>query len=337
VTGAFSGTLTFAASTPVGVIALRGLTNQRGEFTFTPEPISPLTSSNIPLILGHFAEGAGWQTQLVLVNPTDQAITGHVQFFGEGTVDVAATPLSLSVNGVVDVVFGFTIPARSAARLDTAGLGSTTQVGSILVTPDNGSSSPNAFAVFSFTKNGLTVSQTSVTAQPAAFLQRAFVELIGVPGSAGTIESSIAITNASASAVTVNFELTTPGGLNTGLTAFLTVPAFGHTSRFLHEIFPGLVQPFTGVLRIISGTSSPIAVTGFRTRYNERGDFLITTTPVSNELLPGFAGEVLFPQIVEMDGYTTQFDLFSGSQALSPIGTLLFFTQTGQALSLSLQ
>src|SRR5262249_44465094 len=71
--GTFTGTLTFTASAPVATVALRMTTNVRGEFTLTPLPIVPIDSVSVaPVTLSHFADGAGWRTQLVLVNPTDQ-------------------------------------------------------------------------------------------------------------------------------------------------------------------------------------------------------------------------------------------------------------------------
>src|SRR4029077_3085370 len=66
------GTFTFSSSVPVGVVAVHGLTNERGEFLFTTVPIAPLsTPSSTSVIVPDFADGAGWTTQLILVNPSD--------------------------------------------------------------------------------------------------------------------------------------------------------------------------------------------------------------------------------------------------------------------------
>ena len=67
---------------------------------------------------------------------------------------------------------------------------------------------------------------------------------------------------------------------------------------------------FQGLLRITSVNS--IAVTGLRGHYNERGDFLITTTVVQKENDPSpVSSELLFPHFVLGGGYETQFVLFS--------------------------
>jgi hypothetical protein len=107
-------------------------------------------------------------------------------------------------------------------------------------------------------------------------------------------------------------------------------------AAFLSQI-PGLDQlrlPFRGLLRISSPT--PIAVAGLRGRTNERGDFLIATTPPVPEGGPGSA-ELFFPHFADSGGYTTQFILFSGSSGPPLSGNLRFFSQAGQALSLKLK
>ena len=62
----------------------------------------------------------------------------------------------------------------------------------------------------------------------------------------------------------------------------MTLAANSQVGTFLSQIpgFQYVSLPFQGLLRLTSST--PIAVVGLRGRYNERGDFIITTTP------PGF-------------------------------------------------
>src|SRR5262249_36270196 len=80
------GTMTFNSTVPLGVIALRGRTNQRGEFLMTTLPVVDLTqpASTDPVFFPHYADGGGWSTQVSLVNPSDVSISGSVQFFGPG-------------------------------------------------------------------------------------------------------------------------------------------------------------------------------------------------------------------------------------------------------------
>jgi hypothetical protein len=77
-----------------------------------------------------------------------------------------------------------------------------------------------------------------------------------------------------------------------------------------------------------------VAAVGLRSRYNERSDFLITTTPPVNEANPASSAEFDFPHFVNGGGYTTQFVLFSGIAGESGTGRLNFFSQDGTALPL---
>jgi hypothetical protein len=106
---------------------------------------------------------------------------------------------------------------------------------------------------------------------------------------------------------------------------------------FLSEIpgFESLPRPFKGVLRISSANGN-VSVLGIRGRSNERGDFLFTTTPATNEKSPT-PSQIVFPHIVDGGGYTTQFITFSGTPAEPTSGSLRMFTQSGNALNIGLR
>ena len=108
---------------------------------------------------------------------------------------------------------------------------------------------------------------------------------------------------------------------------------------FLGQIqgFAGLPDPFQGVLRVSTSSTAGLSVIGLRGRYNERGEFLITTTAPVDESASPSTTEMLFPHLAVFGGYSTQFILFSGSTGQSASGTLRFVSQDGQALSLSLR
>src|SRR5437016_1700648 len=141
VSSGFAGTFTFNASAPVAVIALRTIVNERSEFLVTTQTVTPLpdTISAGALVMGHFADGGGWKTQVILVNTADVAVSGTVQFYGEGTATVAAAPITLTVNGQVAASFSYTIKARASVNLQTSGpIGVAAQVGSVRITPAAG-------------------------------------------------------------------------------------------------------------------------------------------------------------------------------------------------------
>ena len=85
----------------------------------------------------------------------------------------------------------------------------------------------------------------------------------------------------------------------------------------------------------LTSTGSNSSVVGLRGTTNERGDFLITTTPASNENVVA-TSEFAFPHIVNGGGYSTQFILLSGA-AEGSSGTLRFFKQDGTGFELTLQ
>jgi len=334
----FAGTFSFDATAPVAAVALRTFVNERGEFLFIPQTIASIPDpfSTGTVVMGHFADGAGWKTRLSLVNTTDVQISGTVQFFGEGAPDTAAVPVNLNVNGQLAASFPYSIPARASLKLETLGaVTAAIQLGSVRITPDSGSTAPSVSALLSLSRNGITVSQVTLRTQPAGLAFRTYVEVNSSAAAAGTIQSGFAITNNSVASTTVNFELTSLDGTNTGLTAGLVVPGSGHVSKFVHELFPTLSLPFRGILRVSSTTS--IVVVSLRLRYNERGDLLMTPVPVTNEGAPSTTAEIVFPIVVDRAGFTTQFVLFSGITGQRTAGTMEFFGPDGQPMNLTIR
>ncbi len=335
----FQGTFTFTSDVDVSVIALRGLTNERSEFLLTTLPVTslPAAAASGGVSLAHFAEGLGWTTQIVLVNPSDSAITGNIQFFSQGSAAAAATAIPITANGQTLSSFDYNVPPRSSFKLVTSGSSPTFSTGSVRVTPTAGVP-PSSLVVFSFRAGGVTVSEAGVPSvqagQGSAF--RMYVEETATGGT-GAIQTGLAIANLSDTPATVNLELTDlNGSAATPATAAVTVPGNGQVARFLDQFFDGLVLPFKGVLRISGGGPAGLAVVGLRGHYNERNDFLITTTPPSIESTPASPAEFLFPHLVNGSGYTTQFILFSGTAGQASSGNLKFIKQDGTPLNLTL-
>ena len=146
------GTFTFTSTVPVSVIALRGLTNEppRSEFLMTTLPVASLTPATEDTIyLPRFVDGLGWTTRVILVNPTDQTITGTVQFLGTGTDTTAAGPVTLMLtDGRIDSDFTYQVPARSSRVLQTSNSGTLLQ-GSVRVVRDSGSGSASGLVILS--------------------------------------------------------------------------------------------------------------------------------------------------------------------------------------------
>jgi hypothetical protein len=320
-----SATFTFNASAPISVIALRGLVNERSEFLISTLPVTPVEVRPVQdQFLAHFADGGGWTTQVMLINPTDAELRGSVEF-------VAANGIATGTR------FDYVLAARGAQRFHTNGTASTIQAGSIRISPAAGTSSPSAAGIFSFRQNGVTVSEAGIAAVPASAATRLFVEAAGnlKGGEAGSLMSGVAISNPSSSSTVVSLELRTMGGVLARPVSTILIPARGQVAMFLNEIagIAGFAAPLQGVLTV---NSSPgVAVTGLRGRYNERGEFLITATPPLDNI--GSGAVLVFPHLADGGGYKTQLVLTSPQVFTVSSGTLQFFSQSGRPLGLTLR
>jgi hypothetical protein len=327
---AFLGTFAFMATTPVSTIALRGLTNERNEFLMTTLPIAPFKNGPIgtSMVMPFFADGGGWSTQVILENPGGVPLDGTVQFFGPGSPGVPGPLLNMTVNGAFGSTFNYYIPPFSSMRLVTAGTPASVQIGSVRISPAGIVPTPQGLAIFSFRTLGTTVSEASVPLSPSGTGFQTFVE----NSVSDQIRTGLAISNLSAFPTAANLELTTLDGEATGLFGSVQIPGNGQISQFLDEIFPSLPVGFQGVLRVTS--TSAISVIGLRGRVNTRGDFLVTTIPVSNDaLVVSTPFETVFPHIVTGGGYTTQFVLFSSGPEGSASGTLQLLNKDGTPLT----
>jgi sugar lactone lactonase YvrE len=320
----FQGTFTFTSDVPVAVVAIRGLLNERQEFLMSTLPVVDITvpPASGPVVIPHFSSGGGWSTEILLVNPTDGSISGNAEFRDEA--------------GATANVIPYAIAPRSSQKIPSTGARPTTMNGSVRVIPSMGAA-PSALVVFSYRPGAITISEAGVSlASSTAF--RMYAESSGNVGQSGSIQSGMAVTNIARTPASITLELTNLDGSTTGLPAPVTesLPPNGHLSRFLAQIFPALPQPFKGMLRI-STPSEGIAVVGLRSRYNERGDFLITTTPPAIENASPNSTQLILPHLPDGGGYSTEFILLSGSAGQTSSGSLLLFLRSGQPFAVPLR
>jgi hypothetical protein len=325
--GPLLGTLTFASTAPVAVLGLDNLFNGTDPL-FSTLPVAPIGSgSSDPLSMPLYVAGDGWTTEVILTNPSDSPISGIVKFLSPD-----GSPASLTINGATSTGFSYLIQPRAATRLVADGT-STTQTGSVKVVPIGNYQTPSATAIFYYTTRGITVSYASV---PAAILSPeflAYVEDFGTPGAIGSIRSGVAISNVSDLPVTVQLQLTDLNGSPAGST-ILTLPANGQASKFVDELFPSLAVNFRGTIRAlgtIAGAASGLGVTGIRIRYNERGDFLFSSTPPTDVSTPRSNSPVVFAHVLQGAGYTTQLILFSDGPG-AKTGKMIYRNRDGTVI-----
>ena len=318
----FKGSVTFTSSIPLSVIALRGITNERSELLTTTLPVLDLGLARTDsAFVPQFAAGGGWTTDVILVNPTNDPISGTVQFFSP-----AGQTEQVTLDGSETSGAAYTVSPRSSRKLQAAG-GAEVRTGSFVVTPDRDNVTPSVAAIYNYAVQGSIVSATGADAVPAAMELQIYSEVSGLSGAAGSIESGLAIVNTSTEIADINFELITLHGESVAAGALQLQPN-GQSHSFVAEL-PGvenLPNPFQGTLRLWSST--PVAVIGIRGRYNERGDFLLATTPPVEES----ADEVFIPQMVNGAGYSTQIVVYDGSEGEPTSGNIYFFDQNGDPI-----
>src|SRR5262249_46703311 len=141
-----------------------GYRNERSEFLMTTVPVAALgtTLASTTATLPHFAGGGGWATNLVLVNPTNNVLTGTVVFMNSGSTDSPVAPLVVGVNDSRASNLTYTIPPRSVWRTMLNSIDGTLTAGSIRVSTTGNTTMPSGFALLSFTDGGVKVSEASV-------------------------------------------------------------------------------------------------------------------------------------------------------------------------------
>ena len=320
-----AGTFTFTSSAPVAAIALRGLSNEAGEWLATTLPVVPVPPPGLSSVIStdavlfpHFADGHGWKTQVILVNPTRKPIAGVLEFLGPD-----ATPVAMTLaGGQTGAVFEYAIAADSAQRFTTSNPVGRIASGSVRATPTSGAS-PSGLLVFAFTADGKTVSEAGLPALGGATGFRVPVEARGVPRQPGSIRTGLAIANTSDEQVRVSLEVTRPDGSLLLPLGSLTLAPLGQTSHMLDEII-ALPDEFTyGLLRVRA--TGEVAVVVLRIRINERGELKTTTIWPSNELDPASSEDRYFAHLADSDGWTTELVLFSGTVGEASAGTLSLF------------
>jgi hypothetical protein len=327
------GTFTFAADAPVVAAALRIDTTGINPVNSNVPIVTPDIVSNQTVGIPQFADGLGWSTQFYFVNNSDAQMDGELRLFKKNPAGGPGIPAVIGAEQGTDSVFPYSIPPRTSRVITTRGESAELVSGRAEVVAATGSNTPAAFALLSYTEQGLT--RTTVPGQTPLTEFKMFVESQGTFGEPLGSTPSLAIGNASDSDAVINLELTGLDGVPSGLSGTITVPARSHVSEYLMNIpgFGSLPSPYLGVLR--ATTSSPgVTMAGFRCRYNERYQFMAVVTGPFPDL--GAAASVIFPHLVDGGGYATQFVLIHGASGAGSSGSLRYLNQSGGALHMAI-
>src|SRR5439155_7585285 len=121
-------------------------------------------------------------------------------------------------------------------------------------------------------QNGILVSEAGVPDSVPVQSERIYAEVNG------PVNTGLAIANPNSQDAVISFNFTDQTGANFGA-GTTTVPANGQIAKFLDQSPFNSGPSVSGTLTLNS--NRPISVIALRGFTNERGEFLITTLPVS--------------------------------------------------------
>lgn len=258
----FLGTLEVISSREIAALALRydNLHLPESEHVFSSAPVL-VDEMSTELYFPQVADGGGFRTDLVLINPQDVATSTRLDFYRSD-----GTPMSLPVGGTEYASMDLHLDARGTISLVTDGTAAGVRVGWARVT------CPNPIfgcAVFQTRDGTRILSEAAVASSPAA---TRFLTYADSKGAAG---SGVAICNPNAEPVSLTLCLRRSDGRIAAGT-FLMLPPAGHTARFFTEWFPYGFDEFEGSLEVVAGR--PVSAVALR--FDNRGGDVFASLPV---------------------------------------------------------
>jgi len=302
-TATLYGSLEITSDERVSVLGLRLTTNQRGETLLTSTAVADLTlpPTNAPVYFPQLADGGGYTTTVILTNPSAATQAGTISIFDDAGNALSVRP----VGGDIGSSFSYSIPAAGTFVFRTDGSPESVRVGWARVTPNSGSTAPAGAGVFSYSPGGMLVTESGIPSTAPATRARIYIDR-----SKGH-DTGIAISNPGSSAIAVTMQAYQTNGTSAGSgPAVIDLAPNGHRAAFAGQLISGLPDGFTGIADLTS--SVPFAALTLRSLSNARGDFLLTTFPAPNLGAPA-ATPIVFPQIADGGGYTTEFIFISAT------------------------
>ncbi len=199
---------------------------------------------------------------------------------------------------------------------------------------------PYGTAVFSYKQNGVVVSEVGVPASPPTLSARFFVDSrakVSQSMGGGTVDilTGFAAVNSNNTAAILNLRLRNSNGATLAQGVVRLNPG-EHIAKFLDQLAPEFVLPssFTtlglGLLEITS--DQPVSVLALRLTINQRGDLLLTSTPIADLAKPAPSGALSFPQIADGGGYRTTLIMMNTSNT-TETGVIHFYSNSGSPLA----
>jgi DNA-binding beta-propeller fold protein YncE len=299
------GTLRITSQQPVAVLVLRRTHTSRGEDLVTSIPPVEALDSDAGTALAGLRAGGGYETEIVLVNPRSEAISGHIQVLDARTGQ--PVKWSTSSEGLA-----YKIPTGGTFHVKLHSDSFFPEGAFAVVRSDQDAKFPWSAAFVSVSKDSLLLSETAVAThtptQMAWFPVDTLPDLIRHGETPSIMNFSVA--DASSTPAMLRFTLFDTDGKEQGRYEQI-LPIGTEREWSLADLFN--VEKFRGTVRLWSDV--PIAVSDRRVTISLRGE------PVESELgyidansLKG-TQTVEFPTILDGAGIATQIVLINPTES----------------------
>src|SRR5262249_39314788 len=196
------GTLNFTSSIPVVATAFFTITNESNDLLLSRTPIVDAIAhaaqvGNKTITIPEVADGGGWNSDVILVNTSENLMHGVVEFFSPGSGNQPGAPMEVPIGDGSTSVVEFEIPMRSAQKIPPAGSSTIPEVpiglnrGTSFSTPGAGSAQVSGWAaadsndanvrlngleLVQFRQLGITKNQAGILAPPLRQMGRFLAE-----------------------------------------------------------------------------------------------------------------------------------------------------------------
>jgi hypothetical protein len=257
----------------------------------------------------------------------------------EGVVNIPVNEIAVFVGSTSK---SLTLSVGSADTASTLSGAGPLQVGYASADVTTGAA-PFGTAVFSYRQNNIIVSEVGVPASIPTPSARVFIDYrVGAAASPSPgkldINTGLAVVNPSTKTANVTYTLRDING-NILAAGHGTIASKAHFSKFINQlkdVAPDFNLPADfatatcyGSLEITS--SQALSIIALRLTINQRGDVLLTTTPIADLTQFTASSPLYFPQIADGGGYVTTILLLNTSNSHEG-GSLEFFDDKGAPL-----
>lgn len=320
------GTLRIAAGQPVASLVLRQTHTSRGENLIMAIPSAEVLDSNDGAVIAGLSAGGGRDTEVVLVNPRDGTVSGHIDVF-EGRTGQPAK-WSASSEGL-----SYKIQPGATFRVKLHSDSFFPEDGFAVVRSDHGGQLPWAAAIVSIRKDALQLSQTTIAARTP--VQIAWFPVDTIPDLIRHGETpsqmNFAVANATHTPALLRFTLFDADGKEEGRYEQI-LPIGTQRAWSLSDLFN--IQKIRGSVRLWSDV--PIAISDERITTSLRGE------PVENEIGYVDSGSLKGSHIAEFPAILDGAGIATGIAVINPTeveikGEFQFSSADGRAADVVLR